>query len=56
MIKIEKNNLLTLAFADFDKTKLGERVFLIGNDTVEEGIISSFDEDYLSTNILGSVF
>jgi S1-C subfamily serine protease len=63
LVKLEKNNLPTLAFADFDKTKLGERVFLLGlifqkssiKKVVNEGIIKSFDENFIETNISDKV-
>jgi len=59
LIKIGKNNLPTESFADFTNTKLGERVFLVGTifdngtttNAVNEGIIKSFDENSIQTNI-----
>lgn len=64
LIKIEKNNLKTCGFYDFEKIKLGQRVFSIGsiqkinNDAeyvftpiVNQGIISYFDKDFVYTNI-----
>ena len=59
MIKLEKTNLPTCGFADPEETKLGERVFLIGavfegeipSKLVNEGIIKSFSEDFIKTNI-----
>jgi S1-C subfamily serine protease len=59
LLKIEEKNLKTISFADFEKIKLGERVFLIGeifeNQTpkkvVNEGIIKTFDEKIIQTNI-----
>ena len=59
LIKVEKGGLSTCGFADLEKTKVGERVFLIGTDfststpqkIVNEGIISFFDEDSIQTNI-----
>lgn len=64
LIKLEKNNLPTASFADLTKMKLGERVFLIGNTFqaatsttykltpfVNEGIIQSFNENLITTNI-----
>lgn len=57
LVKVEATNLSTTGFADFDKIKLGERVFLIGAPEskleVDEGIISSFDENSIKTNISG---
>ena len=59
LIKLEKTNLLTCSFADPEKTKLGQRVFLIGiifekavpSKIVNEGIIKSFGKDLIKTNI-----
>ena len=59
LIKLEKGGLATCGFADLEKTKVGERVFLIGTDfststpqkIVNEGIIGFFDEDSIQTNI-----
>jgi len=59
LIKVEKNNLPTAGFADMDKIKLGERVFLVGNVfststpeiIVDEGIIKKIETSYLKTNI-----
>lgn len=63
LIKLEKENLPTVSFADVSKLKLGERVFLVGQimteakprSVVNEGIVKSFDEDYLYTNISESL-
>ena len=60
LIKVDKNNLPTASFADMDKIKLGERVFLVGNVfssstpeiIVDEGIIKSFGVNYIKTNIV----
>lgn len=58
LVKIEETNLPTTSFADLDKIRLGERVFLVG--TVQspngswianEGIIKTFTEDVIETNI-----
>jgi len=58
LIKIDKNNLPTVGFADFNKVMLGQRVFLSGLYTVKgdswfanEGIIRSFDNNTIKTNI-----
>jgi len=59
LLKIDENNLSPAAFADFDKIKLGERVFLLGiilnkdqtSNIVNEGIIRIFDEKNIQTNI-----
>lgn len=60
LVKIEETNLPTAGFADPSKTKLGERVFLVGiifsqstaQKTVNEGIIKSFDENSIKTNVV----
>jgi len=59
LLEIEENNLPTVAFADFNKIRIGERVFLLGiifnkdqtNNIVNEGIIRIFDEKNIQTNI-----
>jgi S1-C subfamily serine protease len=59
LLKIEKKNLSTTGFFNFEKLKLGERVFLIGRSFengkvksfVNEGIVKSFDENKIETNI-----
>ncbi|MBZ9578744.1 trypsin-like peptidase domain-containing protein [Patescibacteria group bacterium] len=59
LLKIEETNLPTVGFTDFEKIKLGERVFLLGvifedniqKKAVNEGIIKTFDEDSILTNI-----
>jgi len=62
LIKIEKTNLPTVGFANLEKLKLGERVFLVGvifknqkttlpGYVVNEGIVKSFDEISIETNI-----
>lgn len=59
LVKIEESNLTTTGLADFERIKLGERVFLMGvifeNKTsgkfVNEGIIKSFNKDLIQTNI-----
>jgi S1-C subfamily serine protease len=59
LLKIEKKNLSTTGFFNFEKLKLGERVFLIGaafengkvKNFVDEGIVKSFDESKIETNI-----
>lgn len=58
LIKIEQNNLPTVGFASFDKIKLGQRVFLtafsstkITDRLANEGIVKSFNEDIIKTNI-----
>lgn len=59
LIKLEKTNLPTVGFADLEKLKLGERVFLVGavfekaeiKKVVNEGIVKSFDQNSIETNI-----
>jgi len=59
LIKLEKENLPTVDFADLEKIKLGERVFLVAKvlkekeieTTTNEGIIKRFDQDIIETNI-----
>jgi len=58
LVKIEKSNLPIVSFANLEKLKLGERVFLVGvvqppngGWVVNEGIIKSFSEDFIKTNI-----
>jgi S1-C subfamily serine protease len=59
LLKIEKKNLSTTGFFNFEKLKLGERVFLVGRsfengrvkNFVDEGIVKSFDENKIETNI-----
>ena len=60
LLKIEETGLATIAFSDFGKIKLGERVFLVGKifeaknppyTLVNEGIIKAFNENLIRTNI-----
>jgi len=59
LVKLEKNNLPTVSFANFEKIKLGERVFLVGavfkegemKKVTNEGIVKYFDKDLIETNI-----
>lgn len=59
LLKVEKTNLSPANFADFEKIKLGQRVFLLGvifekntpQKLVNEGIIKVFDEKIFRTNI-----
>ncbi|MGB2762223.1 MAG: S1C family serine protease [Minisyncoccales bacterium] len=62
-IKLEAADLATTGFNGFEKIKLGERVFLIGTEFkakesillpksfVNQGIVSSFSQDLIETNI-----
>lgn len=60
LVKIEKSNLPTVAFADFGSIRLGQRVFLMGvvfedgvpKKTVNEGIIKSVSKELVGTNII----
>ena len=53
LIKIERGNLKTTSFFDFEKLKPGTSVFLIGMEkVVNQGIVKSFSEDLIATNIL----
>lgn len=59
LVKLEKTNLSTAGFANPERLKLGERVFLIGTvfvkeetkKSVNEGIVTSFDKDLIETSI-----
>jgi len=59
LVKIGETNLSTVSFANLEKLKLGERVFLVGvifekekpSKIVNEGIIKSFNKDLVTTNI-----
>jgi len=59
LVKVDGGGLHTAGFADFEKIKLGERVFLFGFDfstttqklMVNEGIIKFFDNNLIQTNI-----
>ena len=59
LIKIDQGNLNTLSFAEIDKIKLGERVFLLGitfdngdiNKVVNEGSIRFLSGDLIETNM-----
>ena len=58
LIKLPKNNLPTVGFADQDKIKLGQSVFLVaptlqGQDNwlANVGIIREIDQDSVKTNI-----
>ena len=60
LLKIEENSLATCGFADMEKLKLGERVFLVGvvfengnlQNLVNEGIVKIFDSNFIETNIV----
>ena len=60
LIRVESSGLQTAGFAEMEKIKLGERVFLAGFDfasttpqlMVNEGIIKIFDKNMIQTNII----
>ena len=60
LVKLEANDLNTTGWADFAKLKLGQRVFLISyrgvgssyQKSVNEGVVKSFDEDQIQTNLV----
>jgi len=62
LLKIDGKNFSTTGFFDFEKLKLGERVFLLGLylengkilPFVNEGIVRKFDENNIETDIKGS--
>lgn len=58
LVKLEGANFSTAGFADLDKLRAGERVFLLGashpldgSKIVNEGIVKEFDENSVKTNI-----
>lgn len=59
LVKIEGTNLPTLSFADLNKLKLGERIFLVGvvfedkipSEITNEGIVKKIDKDLITTNM-----
>ena len=59
LIKLQEVNSPTAGFANLEKIKIGERVFLLGTifeneipkKLVNEGILKTFNENYLQTNI-----
>jgi len=55
LVKLEKTNLTSVGFARTERLKLGERVFLVGalpaGFAANEGIITSFNSDFVETNI-----
>ena len=50
LIKIEKDKLSTLGFYD-SKMDLGKRVYILSLSVVNEGIVKSFTQDLIKTNI-----
>lgn len=59
VIKLQKTDLQAVKFADLDKTKIGERVFLVGaifdkgkpKKSANEGVVRNFSSDLIKTNI-----
>ena len=51
LVKLGEAKLSTVVFADLNKLKPGERVFLVAVGTVNEGIVKSFNKDLIETNI-----
>ncbi len=59
LIKLEKDNLVPVKFAEFGSLRFGQRVFFIANivsekgheKLVNEGIIKNYGEEVLKTNI-----
>ena len=57
LIKIEKGNLKTTPFADFEKVKHGEKVFLLGDNIVNEGIVKQIGDVSQNTrNVPTNIF
>lgn len=62
LLKIPNQNLQTCGFCNAQDVKLGERVFLLGvvpvtfKQSANEGIIKSFDDNIIKTNIVDSSF
>jgi S1-C subfamily serine protease len=60
LVKIEGADFQTCGFADSEKLKLGERIFLVGTlfgktgpfKSVNEGIVKSSTGDFIRTNII----
>ena len=51
LIKIDRSNLQTKGFFDLSKLEMGKRVFILSN-SVNEGIVKSFNDDLIKTNII----
>lgn len=59
LLKIDKNNLQTVGFANMDKVKLGQKVFLaaatgpgLGDWLANEGMVTQITQDAIKTNML----
>ena len=62
LIKIDRNNLSTIGFADANRIKLGQKVFLVASTSIKqdnwlanEGIISQINKESIQTNISESI-
>jgi len=61
LLKLKEGNFTSKGFADFDKVKLGERIFIVNpagdsffplqKFSVDEGIIKNFSQELIQTNI-----
>ena len=59
LVKLGEAKLPTVVFADFNKLKLGERVFLVGivfdekvsSQVINEGVVKKIDKNLIKTNI-----
>lgn len=59
LIQLEEKNFSTVAFANLEKIKIGEKVFLVGTrfdqaepqKIINEGIVKYFTQDIIETNI-----
>lgn len=51
LIKIDRSNLQTKGFFDLSKLEMGKRIFILSN-SVNEGIVKSFNDDLIKTNII----
>jgi S1-C subfamily serine protease len=51
LIKVDKSNLQPKGFFDLSRLEMGQRVFIL-SDSVNEGIVKSFNENLIETNII----
>jgi S1-C subfamily serine protease len=51
LIKVDRSNLQTKGFFDLSNLQMGDRLFILSN-SVNEGIVKSFNENLIKTNIL----
>ncbi len=62
LLKLDKEDLTTVGFAEFGSLRFGQKVFLVGKniekggvvETVNEGIIKRYNSNIIETNILES--